>query len=199
MSTERARAHKRWIGACAATLVALLAGCGDSGNAGGRYGGGAGYGGTGSATPPSLVDVDANGTLTVSPGQGVGVFIQYQTGGHWQVSWTCDTAQSTLSCNFQVDISSATSPIESAQPQSFASSDTFTQVSGQEIDSTTTTAISTQGVTFDTAPGDEITVDAQIDGQRSGTILFFDQNGQVNGGYAGSVADPLILRPSSNP
>jgi hypothetical protein len=50
---------------------------------------------TGDGAPsatPLLVDVDPNQTLSAAPGQGAGVFIEYKTGGHWHVWWTCDTA-----------------------------------------------------------------------------------------------------------
>ena len=54
---------------------------------------------------PLLVDVDTGGTLLTTPGNGIGVYVEYQTGGHWRVSWTCDTSLTSLSCNFVVDAS----------------------------------------------------------------------------------------------
>jgi hypothetical protein len=55
-------------------------------------------------------------------------------------------------------------------------------------------------MTFDTSAGAVITLDAQVNGLRqiSGqSFLFFAQNGRPNGGYAGSVSDPLMLAPAS--
>ena len=156
----------------------------------------------GGSSPPSaqplLVDVDPNRTLTATPGQGVGIFTEYTTGGHWHVWWTCDTSQTSLSCPFQIRITSPSSSIAGAA--SDASSSTggqLTTPSPQEIDDTVTTTTGTDGVTFRTAPGATITLDASIGGVRDGAYFFFVQDGTVNGGFKGTLTDPLMLEGSS--
>src|SRR5262249_23126380 len=63
-------------------------------------------GGTSATSPtPILVDVNNDKTMNASPGEGVGVFIEYGTGGHWHVWWTCDTSVNTqgpLTCDFSI-------------------------------------------------------------------------------------------------
>ena len=57
------------------------------------------------SSTPILVDVDTDKTMTAAPGEGVGVFTEYAAGGHWRVSWTCDTKvnpQGPLTCDFLV-------------------------------------------------------------------------------------------------
>ncbi|MBV9947118.1 MAG: hypothetical protein JOZ69_09745 [Myxococcales bacterium] len=39
--------------------------------------------------------------------------------------------------------------------------------------------------------------DAKLDDTEQGSLLFFVQNGVVNGGYSGPLADPLTLEPST--
>jgi hypothetical protein len=80
-----------------------------------------------------------------------------------------------------------------------ASTDSATLISpsSSSITVTSTTRSGIDSVTFDTAPGASITLDAQINGTENGQLLFFVQDGKVNGGYQGTISDPLMLEPSS--
>jgi hypothetical protein len=152
--------------------------------------GGTGSSGTGGSTvSPMLVDVDTDQTMSATPGDGVGVFIEYKTGGGWHVWWTCDTNTSNQTCNFNVKVS-ATSPITNLATQGTA------QVSTQNpavLSFQTVTGASIDGVTFSTNPGDVITLDATVDGAPNGSFVFFVQDGKVNGGYTGKLTNPLKL------
>jgi hypothetical protein len=154
---------------------------------------------SGSSTGPStpmLVEVDPDRTLAATPGEGVGVFVEYATGGHWTLSWTCDTLVSYQSCPFDIEVSvPSNASIQNVSPTNTSADSTV--VDAQHIDEQTTTTSGTDGVTFDATPGAAITVDALISGQGSGSYLFFVQDGQVNGGYKGALTDPLMFQPSS--
>jgi hypothetical protein len=149
-----------------------------------------------------LVDVDPNRTMTATPGQGVGVFTEYQTGGHWHVWWTCDTSKTDLGCSFDVNVSVASGTIANLAGQTLGTSDRLAQASPQQIEATTTTTTAVNGMTFDTpldASGDVpiITLQAKLNGQADGSFLFFVQGGKINGGYPDPVTDPLMLEPST--
>ena len=159
-------------------------------------------GGSSAGAAPStramLVDLDTNRTMVAQGGDGVGVFTEYAAGGHWHVFWTCDTNRTNLDCGFNVGVTT-TGPITNAAGQSLDANDALSlgQAASGQVSVQTQTSTMIQGVTFDTAPGSAVVLDAQIDGQRDGRILFFVQDGQVNGGYQGALADPLTLDPSS--
>jgi hypothetical protein len=201
-------------------LGAVVAACSDSswGEGGGDYGE---YGGGGSTeTPytdaglmlgdgaasahPIKAIIDPNASMLQSPGKGVGVFTQYDTGGHWYVWWTCDTALSGDSCPFNVGIS-AVGGIENVVSQGFAGKDALVEAGADGGDAgtvasftaETTTTTMVQGVRFDTDPGAVITLSASLGGEYSGSFLFFVQDHLVNGGYKGMLSDPLELEPSS--
>jgi hypothetical protein len=148
-----------------------------------------------------LVDVDANRTMSASPGDGVGVFTQYQTGGHWNVWWTCDTNKTGLPCSFDVSVTVSTGSIAEVAGQALTAGDTLTQAGSQQIQVLTTTTTAVAGVTFDTVvpPGTTpiITLDAELGGVSDPAYLFFVQDGTVNGGYSGMLTDPLMLEPST--
>jgi hypothetical protein len=147
-----------------------------------------------------LVDVDPNRTMTADPGNGVGVFTQYQTGGHWNVWWTCDTTLTNESCDFDVTVSVTTGSIANAAGQSLASTDSLSTTGSQQLEVLTNTTTGVQGVTFDTVvPAGTtpvITLDAKLEGQDDPSYLFFVQNGAINGNYTGQLTDPLMLEPS---
>ena len=167
-----------------------IANAGGSGPVGG--GGGSGSG----PQQPMVVVVDTNQTIDADPGEGVAVLAEYQQGGHWQVRWMCGTNKTGLPCHFDVSASVASGTITNPAGLTLASARSLTQPSAQSVESTTTTTTAADGFTFDAPAGATITVDAQIEGQRDGSWLFFVQDGKVNGGY-GAVTDPLLLEPAS--
>jgi hypothetical protein len=183
-------------------LAALHAACSD--DASSSYGGTI-YPGTttvqadGGAitTQPILVDVDPDKTLTAAPGQGVGVFVEYQTGGHWHVWWTCDTTKTSLNCVFDVKGSVDSGALANVQAEAFEPADTLSSPSAQSFEAKTTTTTAVDGVRFDAPLGATLTVDAAIGGLRDGSFYFFVQNGQVNGGYTGRLTDPLKFEAST--
>jgi hypothetical protein len=148
-----------------------------------------------------LVDVDPNRTMNATPGQGVGVFTQYQTGGHWDIWWTCDTSKTGLPCAFDVTVTVTTGTIANVTAQMLETNDTLTDTSSQDIELVTTTTTGIDGVTFDTVvPAGTtpiITLNAKLSGMDAPQYLFFVQDGQINGDYAGTLTDPLMLEPSS--
>lgn len=148
---------------------------------------------------PMLARVEDGQKMNAAPGQGVGVFSEYDSGGHWIIWWTCDTNITSENCPFDVKLSSEKSAITNAVSQSFTASDTLLTPSTPgagptgSIEAKTVTTTGTQGVTFDTDPGAIITLSATVGGLYNGKFLFWVQSGQVNGGFTGTVTDPLLL------
>ncbi len=169
-------------------------------SAGGGYGGS--YGDDSDASDdagpqPTLAFVDANRTLNAVAGQGVGVFVTYQSGGQWLVQWTCDTAVTNESCFFQIDVRAVTgSPVVLAS-DSIAPGGTVGPSSPGTIQISTTTTTEEDQASFVTSAGATLSVAVLLNGQGSGQYFFFVQNGKVNGGYQGALADPLEFEPTS--
>jgi hypothetical protein len=147
---------------------------------------------------PILAPIDTNQTMTAAPGQGVGVFTQYSSGGAWHVWWTCDSLIDTQNppCQFDVKISVASGAISLPETQGFATSDTFTATSTQ-LEGVTLTSTAADGVTFQTAPGAAITLSATVGGQYDGRFVFFVEGGKVDDGFTGTVTDPIVLQGST--
>jgi hypothetical protein len=194
----------RSIGLCVAG-AALVLGCEAEADSSGYGSGGSGSssGGCSASTPspqPLLVDVDPNQTMSANPGDGVGVFVEYKSGGHWHVWWTCDSNKTGQTCSFDNTVTVATGTITNLVSQGFADSDTVQQPSTQKVEAVTTTSYAVDGITFDTpfSAGQTPIIElyAVLPCVSGGQYLFFVQKGQINGGYQGVLTDPLMLEPS---
>ena len=174
---------------------------GGGGSSGGGTGTGSSSGGSGASAQPMLVDVDPNQTMNAAPGEGVGVFVEYKTGGHWNVWWTCDTNKTGLNCAFDNIVTVSTGTITNVAGQQLEASDSVTQDSPQKVEAVTNTTTGVDGITFDTpfSSGQTpvITVQSQMGGLYSGQYFFFVQDGEIDGNYQGMLTDPLMLEPSS--
>jgi hypothetical protein len=197
------------LAVAASSVSAFCLGCvvqsSSGGSSGYSYGGGAASSGGSSSssgsgsdsTKPMLVVVDADRTMNASPGQGVGVFTEYKTGGHWHIWWTCDTSKTSQSCAFDVVATVSTGAISNVASAPAQGGAYAVQTQPQEAEAQIVTTSGVNGMTFDAPAGATITLDAQMDGQRDGAFLFFVQDGAINGGYTGNLTDPLMLEPSA--
>jgi len=174
--------------------AAFLMACSD-GQSTAPYGQDYGNGGSGGDTSPSvtpiLVDIDTGKTMTAAPGDGVGIFVEYTSGGQWHVWWTCDTNKTNLSCAFNVKIAVKTGAMSNLALAGAVQGDNLQQSDTQTFQATTTTTSNDVDVKFSGDPGGTIEITAAVGGIADPSFFFFVQNGVVNGGYTGKLTDPL--------
>lgn len=145
------------------------------------------------AVAPMLVAIDTGEVMTAVPGQGVGVFTEYKKGGTWHIWWTCDTAKTNQTCDFAVSVtagSGAITGVDASELEGGFSSSPAPWL----LETRVTTSSQIHGIRFSTEPGATITLDASVDGMKDGSFLFFVQDGKVNGGYTGTLTNPLKLQ-----
>ena len=185
---------KRFFFLLLATLAPLVVGCIVDAS---HRGGGPSPSGTGTTNPPAIqpmvVEIDPDKTMNATGGDGVGVFIEYKSGptnGTWHVWWTCDTLRTHQSCTFNVRAALATGAISNPRGDQLVS-DAFSIGADGAITATSTVSTGVAGVYFDAPANVRLTVDATLQGvPKTGDYLFFVQNGQVNGGYQGTLVVP---------
>ena len=139
------------------------------------------------ATPPQL-SLDSGRTLTAAAGDGAGVFVTYQPGGHWSLQWTCDTNSSGYSCAFDVSVSASAITNYVVVPQTATVSQTAQSVRAQ-----TTTASTLDGMTFDAPAGAPIVLSATINGCVMSNLVFYVSNGKL----VEAPTDPVEFVPTS--
>jgi len=153
---------------------------------------------TSTGVQPLTVVVDTNQTMNAKGGQGVGLFVQYDAGGHWHVWWTCDTALSGLSCDFAIAITGTSIANATTSFDSSETGDALATSTPGELDVTSHTTTGVDAIDFDATPGADMKVDLSVSGLRGGEFFFFVQNGQIDGNFPSSkLTDPLIFEPST--
>jgi len=141
--------------------------------------------------------IDPNVKLSEPPGTGVGVFVEYATGGHWHLWWTCDTNISGLPCTFEVSATVASGAVTNVAGDRLETDDTLSS-NTTEVTLSTSTTTGVDGVWFDTSPGTSISVLGKVGSAQYGTFFFWSQSGVIEGGGTPAhVADPLTFVPAS--
>ena len=161
-------------------------------------GGRSGYGPNTTVEPPNtapnpspvLVEVDTNAKLEADPGAGVGVFAEYAAGGKWHVFWACDTSQTGRDCDYQVKIR----PTQGKLSNVVDDGGKPIATTGGEISIRRTIGLKNDGVRFDGDAGGIVTLEVSLDGKPDNVLFFFVQNGKLNGGYEGTLTNPIKLQ-----
>ena len=121
--------------------------------------------------PTSRATLTTGRSLVAASGDGAGVFVKYNSGGHWQLAWTCDTSTSHQPCAFDLRV-------VATGLSNLAVAGTDARLSRNNAPTTgfglqTTTSVTTDLATFDAAPGASIVVQATINGASYPEYLFF--------------------------
>jgi hypothetical protein len=143
-------------------------------------------------TPVAIPDVvvDPGAQMSASPGEGVGLFVQYQGDGRWDLFTTCDTAVTGAACNFDVVISADPGVYFSGiVGTDLGPSGSVSLQSDGSIRLVTDTDFATDGVSFDADAGATIEVDVLLDGVAQPQFIFAVSNGVLLQGMPGNPVD----------
>ena len=159
------------------------------------------------ASAPIVATIDTDRTMSVVPGSGNDIFIEYTSGhdsknhGHWDLRWTCGGRPG--GCGHDVKVSVSDGEITSSTYRFKIDTDTSSGRGIEQPDETRfdayvlTSSDDVDGVAFDTKPGAAITLSALFDDEPDPARFVFVENGLINGGYKGPLSDPIRLEPSS--
>lgn len=145
-----------------------------------------------SSTPDVTIDTGAQ--MSAGPGDGVGLFVQYQGDGRWDLFTTCDTATSGTPCNFDVVVSPTAGAFSGVLGTDLGPQSSVALQSDGSIRLVTETDMGTDGVSFDADPGATIEVDVLLDGASQPQFIF-----AVSGGATldGMPSDPVDFTPDA--
>jgi len=159
---------------------------------------------------PEQVAIDTGATLKASPGGGVGVFVEYTAGGHWQIVTQCDTATSGLSCGFDVFVIGApaaasasgaastdagtTTTLSNPQGQDLAGFDQVSMASDGSLHLSTETGGTNGGLTFDATAGAAIELEMYLDGNIQPDFIYWMGDKVL---HTGAPTDPIDFAPTA--
>ncbi len=109
-------------------------------------------------------NIDADVQLDVQLGRGVGVFVEYMSGGHWHVFVTCDTEETNYDCAYDVIVQPLGGTVLSTAPDGLEPKEDQLYVDGSDAaELVATTAYDSDGFYLDTEPGAALNVTAYLD------------------------------------
>lgn len=136
--------------------------------------------------------IDADQLLDADPGAGAGAFIEYESGGIYHVTTSCDAGQA---CNWDIVVT----PLDDAAllgvaPVDLESDDSVTIGSGNQVRFVALTGKDFDGFTLKTDPGAAIEVDALLDNAAANRYVFWVGDGAL---VSGAPSNPVDLVPSA--
>ena len=144
---------------------------------------------------PMLVNIDSDVSLDSTPGDGVGVFVEYYAGGHYRIWTTCDTSFSGVTCPFSIYTSVDTSSsIFATVGENLETFDAITAQPNQGIvDLHFDTGGDYDAAEIDVTPGAILRVEAYIDGVSDPRFIYWFGDGVL---HEGAPTSPVDFNPS---
>jgi hypothetical protein len=141
------------------------------------------------------VDIDPGVTVSSTPGQQVGVYVEDTGGGHWNVFTTCDTSKSGGSCNFDMNVSpEAGATFSGVGEAHLAYGDAMTMLDDGTIQLVARTTYEATGISFDTTPGALIQVNVLLDGVPQSGLVHWVERGVLQDG---APSNPVQFIPTA--
>lgn len=142
----------------------------------------------------ATIDVNDTESIQSEPGQGVGVLVDYDTGGHWHVWSVCDTAVSGIACGYAVTaLALGGDPVANVTGDDLEPGETAGTACPDTAFFAASTDLGVDGVRFDATPGAAVQVQAALDGTLLQDIILFVQGGDV----PIHSSNPITLTPAS--
>lgn len=144
--------------------------------------------------PIVLAPIDPDARIDVAPGDGAGVFIEYETGGGWHVFTTCDTLVSDIECLWDIIVSvDPRLTITLREEEELEADDVIVRDDPGSLRFVAYTDVDFDGFFFDTDAGETVELDAFIDGESDPRFINWIGLGGLN---QGAPSNPILLEPT---
>jgi len=147
--------------------------------------------------PPGKVEVatiDADQLLDVDAGAGAGAFVEYESGGTYHVTTSCDIDPAG-ECYWDIVVTPlADAALVSVAPFDLESDDSVIFGAGNQIRFVARTGEDFDGFSFQTDPGAAVEVDVFLDNAPGNRYLFWVGDGALR---SGAPSNPVDLVPSA--
>jgi len=153
----------------------------------------------GSGTPVFCGDIeeaiiDTDEALEVDPGVGAGAFVEYESGGTYFVTTSCD-GNDGAACFWDILVTPLDgAPVLGLSPFDLEGDDSVSISEGNSVRFVATTGIDFDGFTLQTDPGVGIRFDGLLDQACGNRYLFWVGDGAL---HSGAPSNPIDLVPSA--
>ncbi|RYZ02529.1 MAG: hypothetical protein EOO73_31305 [Myxococcales bacterium] len=138
--------------------------------------------------------IDADQLLDAEPGEGAGAFVEYESGGTYHVTTSCNVS-SGVDCLWDIVVTPLDgAPILTISPFDLEADDSLTFGEVNRLRLLAYTGDDFDGFDFQTEPGAGIEVDVFLDDGAANKFLFWVGDGAV---HNGAPSNPVDLIPSA--
>ena len=138
--------------------------------------------------------IDVDQLLEVDPGAGAGAFVEYESGGTYHVTTSCDV-ETGGECLWDIVVTPlGDAALFGVAPFDLESDDTVTLGTGNQVRLVASTGKDFDGFDFQTDPGAGIEVDVFLDDAPGNSFLFWVGDGALR---SGAPTNPVDLIPSA--
>jgi hypothetical protein len=153
-------------------------------------------------TPPAEellteVAIQPDRTLEAAPGEGVGIFVEYYSGGKWRIWTTCDTFSSKQVCKFQILASTVrTEHLRTYATEDVEGFDEVQDLGGGMVQLIADTDSDTDTLVLEVEDGQPLEVEVYIDGQSAQPFVYWVSDDLI---HAGAPDNPVRFLPAIVP
>lgn len=143
---------------------------------------------------PEEAIIDADQALEVDPGAGAGAFVEYESGGLYRVTTSCDFEESG-SCLWDILVTPHDdAPVLALSAVDLEGSDSVSITEGNSVHLEAVTGSDFDGFTVQVDPGVGIRFDGLLDEACGNRFLFWVGDGAL---HSGAPSNPIDLLPSA--
>ncbi len=137
--------------------------------------------------------IDTDELLDVDAGVGAGAFVEYEAGGTYHITTSCDSDNGS-DCLWDIVVQPLEGTIVSAAPLDLEGDDSLSFGPDDQLRLVTRTGRDFDGFMVQTEPGASVSVDVLLDNACGNRYLFWVGDGAL---HRGAPSNPIALIPSA--
>lgn len=143
-------------------------------------------------TVPSYA-IQSDMVFEAKPGEGVGIFVEYQSGGKWHVFTTCDTFTSKQVCSFDIFAGGRTAEdLRAYATEETEGFDEVKDLGDGTVELLADTDSDTDGLVLELTAGSALNLEVYLDGQSAEKFVYWISDDTV---HAGVPENPVQFVP----
>lgn len=140
--------------------------------------------------------IQSDMVFEAKPGEGVGIFVEYQTGGKWHIFTTCDTFTSKQVCSFDIFAGGRTAEdLKAYATEETEGFDEVKDLGDGTLELIADTDSDTDGLVVEMNPGSPLRLEVYLDGQSAEKFVYWISDDTVHAGVPDNPVQFVPVKP----
>lgn len=139
------------------------------------------------------VAIQPDQALAANPGEGVGVFVEYRTGGKWHIWTTCDTFTSKAVCSFDIFASVPALQLHAYASDQVEGYDEVKDLGDGQLELIADTDSDVDGLVLEADPGAALNLEVYLDGNDAAPFVYWVSDDII---HTGAPDNPVQFVPA---